>query len=100
MTLELSAGRLRDLTDGQYMSQRKTELVRHVLLDGRGHPGEILQRTAMQDEQHDIVGLGLTAPDRAGDDFPSFTKRVARGHFFQVMKIKVLTVHEQDVLGS
>ena len=100
VTLDLAAGRLRDPFDRDDLGHFEAGL----LVDEARHLGgdrqELLHAAAMQDKHNQLLGLGVARPDAGSDDLAEIQPLRPLRNRFQVVRVVVLAVDEDDFLGT
>ena len=98
--LQLSAGRLRYAPDRDDARDLDAGVLVDEVRGARRERQEVRHAAAMQDEQHQLVGRCTGIAHAGGDDLAQLESRLLLQHCFQVVRVVVLAVDEDDLLGA
>ena len=100
MALHLAAGGLRDALGRNDLSHLETRVLVDEATDCHGGGQEVLYAASMQDEDHEFLTLRAGLGDTGCDHFVEVQSRCALRDVLHVIRVVVLAVDEDDLLGA
>src|SRR5580704_4536983 len=100
VTLHLAAGGLWDLLDGNDPCNLQARMLVHEAADRLSRSRKLSHCAAMQDEYHELFALGSGRAHAGHHHFAEIEAGRAPCNVLQVIRIIVLTVDDDDFLGS
>src|SRR5271170_55700 len=100
VTLHFTAGGLRDFPYGNDPGNLQARMFVHQTADRLGRRYKLGHSAAMEDEYHEFLALGAELAYAGHHHFAEIEARRASCNVFQIIRIIVLTVDNDDFLGS